>query len=59
MTDTNRTIDILIVDDDAPTGAMLKTIIARKYPEAVVHSAYEPGAALDSFKENLPDIHHH
>lgn len=56
MTDTNRAVDILIVDDDVPTGDMLKTILSRKYPQTVVHSAYEPGSALDGFRENLPDI---
>lgn len=56
MTAPGTTTDILIIDDDPTTGDMLKSILAKKYPAANVHSDFEPAAAVDRFRENLPDI---
>ena len=59
MESTNNTtpvFSILLVEDEAPTLELLATILPKKYPGALLHTAHDGRKGLDLFKTHTPDI---
>lgn len=52
----NPSNSILLVEDDKATLELLATIISLKYPEVVLHRAFNGRKGLELFKEHKPDI---
>jgi YesN/AraC family two-component response regulator len=56
MGDHVSSISILIVEDDAVAVNLLFTILSRKFPDVVVHTAINGRTGLELFTKHLPDI---
>jgi YesN/AraC family two-component response regulator len=53
---TDRSVSLLIVEDDMTTLDILKELINFKYPNIVVNSAKNGKKGLELFQEYLPDL---
>jgi two-component system, OmpR family, response regulator VanR len=53
---TKKPLSILLVEDDTAATAITVRLIAMQFPDALVCSAENGNAALQLFKEQVPDI---
>jgi len=51
-----ETISILVVEDDRVTLDVIKLMIAKKYPDAVLYSADRARTGIELFKKHAPEI---
>ena len=51
-----QSFSILLVEDEEATLELLTIILPKKYPGALLHSAYNGRTGLDVFKRHTPDI---
>jgi YesN/AraC family two-component response regulator len=49
-------ISLLVVEDDRTVRTLLGMIIARKFPDVVIHMAEDGRAGLELYKEHAPQI---
>jgi CheY-like chemotaxis protein len=56
MASKQKTLKVLIVEDDPAALYSIETILRRKYPDAVFYPAVDGKTGLQCFKEHLPDI---
>jgi len=56
MTDPVPSVSILLAEDEEAILKLLVTILARKFPDAVLYTAVNGRTGLELFKAHLPDI---
>jgi len=56
MGSIQKTLKVLIVEDDPAALYSIETILRRKYPDVVFYPAVDGKTGLQCFKEHLPDI---
>jgi YesN/AraC family two-component response regulator len=55
-TDSRKSIPILFVEDDEVILELQSSIIALKFPDAMIYTAINGSLGLELFKEHTPDI---
>jgi len=54
--DVQKTITILLVEDDTCAGELLTTLLQRRFPQALISFAPDGNAGLNAVRRDLPDI---
>ena len=56
LKDPKNMLGILVVEDDRPTRDILGLVIARKFPDAVIHMAENGKEGVEAFREHKPEV---